>query len=417
MHRRSRLWLYLLLVAFFLGSILVPPVHATEKQNDCPIVLVHGFTGWGRDEMAGYLYWGGLGDIEADLNRHGYKTFTAAVGPFSSNWDRACELYAFIKGGTVDYGAAHAAKYGHARFGRTYPGIYPQWGEADPVTGKVNKIHLVGHSMGGQTIRMLIQLLENGSPEEMAATSPDQISPLFTRGKRWVLSATSVSTPHDGTTLADIVTGLIPCAQQIISMAAAAAGLGSEPIYDFKMDQWGLKRLPGESFASYANRVLSSPVWEDTKDISVWDLCPDGAKELNSWVKAAPDVYYFSIGTECTHKGLLTGHQEPNITMNPLFHLFAHQMGSYTRNDPYKVPIDRSWWKNDGVVNTVSMDGPKLGSSDTVKSYDGTPTPGVWQHLGTASNLDHMQIIGHYNVLPVYDRFRSLAALLSSLPN
>ena len=39
-------------------------------------------------------------------------------------------------------------KYGHKRYGRTYEGIMPDW---EP--GK--KIHLVGHSMGGQTIRLM----------------------------------------------------------------------------------------------------------------------------------------------------------------------------------------------------------------------------------------------------------------------
>ena len=38
---------------------------------------------------------------------------TAVVGPFSSNWDRAVELFYQIKGGCVDYGAAHAAANNH----------------------------------------------------------------------------------------------------------------------------------------------------------------------------------------------------------------------------------------------------------------------------------------------------------------
>lgn len=32
-----------------------------------------------------------------------------------------------LKGGTVDYGAAHAAKYGHERYGKTYEGVYEDW--------------------------------------------------------------------------------------------------------------------------------------------------------------------------------------------------------------------------------------------------------------------------------------------------
>jgi triacylglycerol lipase len=142
---------------------------AESNTNNYPIVLINGFAGWGRDEVLGYKYWGGFEDLEQVMTKSGYKTYTATVSPFSSNWDRACELYAYIKGGTVDYGAAHSSKYGHARYGRTYPGLYPNWGIT--VNNKINKVHLVGHSMGGQTARTLVQLLEKGSQEEKNATT------------------------------------------------------------------------------------------------------------------------------------------------------------------------------------------------------------------------------------------------------
>lgn len=45
----------------------------------------------------------------------------ASVSAFGSNYDRAVELYYYIKGGRVDYGAAHAAKYGHERYGKHTP--------------------------------------------------------------------------------------------------------------------------------------------------------------------------------------------------------------------------------------------------------------------------------------------------------
>jgi hypothetical protein len=32
----------------------------------------------------------------------------------------------YIKGGRVDYGQAHAEKYGHDRYGRTYTGVMPE---------------------------------------------------------------------------------------------------------------------------------------------------------------------------------------------------------------------------------------------------------------------------------------------------
>ncbi|MGE5453710.1 MAG: esterase/lipase family protein [Methylocystaceae bacterium] len=404
----------LVMILLLSCSLLFLPLTLTAqaaRTNNYSVVLVHGFAGWGKGELLGYNYWGGLGNIEADLTRQGYTTYTAAVGPFSSNWDRACELYAYIKGGKVDYGVAHAAKFGHSRFGRTFPGLINNWGEGDN-----RKVHLIGHSMGGQTIRTLVQLLEAGSAEEMAATQSSELSPLFTGGKSWVRSVTTVSTPNDGTTMANAINGAIPFAQQLIGMASSAAGLTNQQIYDFKLDQWGLKRASGESYASYSNRVWNSPIWTNSKDISAWDLSPNGARELNTWVKASPNVYYFSIGTEATHQELFGSHQIANITMNAFLWPFAAHMGAYTSNQPGSVLVNSSWWKNDGVVNLNSMDAPQVGSTDQVKPYSSIVQPGIWYYVRTAVNTDHMQIVGHYNILPFYYYFRDQANILGTLP-
>ncbi len=50
-------------------------------------------------------------NIRQDLEENGYKAYEASISAFGSNYDRAVELYYYIKGGRVDYGAAHAAKY------------------------------------------------------------------------------------------------------------------------------------------------------------------------------------------------------------------------------------------------------------------------------------------------------------------
>ena len=34
-------------------------------QNNYTIVLIHGFMGWGPNEMGGYRYWGGGGKTDA----------------------------------------------------------------------------------------------------------------------------------------------------------------------------------------------------------------------------------------------------------------------------------------------------------------------------------------------------------------
>lgn len=395
----------LLSFAIFLSVIVMPqPAYAAEKKgNKYPIVLCHGNAGWGRDEMLGYRYWGGLVDLQKKLADAGYPTYTAAVGPFSSNWDRACELYAYIKGGTVDYGEAHSKNHGHARYGKTFPGLYPEWGtETD---GGLNKIHLIAHSQGGQTSRMLIQLLEEGSEEEREGTQTN-LNPLFEGGKSWVASLTTLASPHNGTTLADVdIYKLKDFATYLISAAAAATGKGLEPVYDFKLDQWGLKRQSGESYTHYAKRVMKSSIWNGkVRDFSFWDLSTTGAAEQNAWVTAKDDVYYFSYATCATTEQRLTGHQigKP-LLMNPALFAPAAVIGLYTRTGKEQPDIDRTWWCNDGIVNTISAKGPSVNSTDEIVDYDGTPQIGKWNYMGV-KNLDHLAIvgIGKYNVTDLY---------------
>ncbi len=177
----------------------LPAEAALPRQNDYPIVLVHGFAGFG--ELAGVPYWGFAYNVPKDLKSRGYETIVASVGPFSSDWDRCCELYAELVGGTVDYGKVHSEKYGHARYGRTYPGMYPQFGTVDPDTGKRCKIHLIGHSMGGPTVRTFAAMLENGSAEERAGTPADELSPFFAGDKSgWIDGVLTIASPGDGTT-------------------------------------------------------------------------------------------------------------------------------------------------------------------------------------------------------------------------
>src|SRR5437879_1902776 len=92
---------------------------AAHAANNYPVVLVHGFLGFGPDKFkeSGFKYWGGFNDIAAHMQAyHGaHQVLAAAVGPVSSNWDRAAELYYQIKGGCVDYGSRHTARY--AQFG------------------------------------------------------------------------------------------------------------------------------------------------------------------------------------------------------------------------------------------------------------------------------------------------------------
>lgn len=405
------------ILLFVLGlSVMVLSVRAqAARQNSYPIILVHGLFGWDRDEVFNVKYWGGFhGDIQNDLNRQGFKTYTAAVGPVSSNWDRACELYAYIKGGTVDYGKAHSAKMGHARYGRTYPGLIKQWGSLND-ENEIQKIHLIGHSQGGQTIRLLAQLLAEGSLEEIQATPAHELSPLFQGKKNWVSSITALFAPHNGSPLADAI-GLVPVIENFIKIVAAMSGVREDQfLYDFKLDQWGLSRRPQESFLSYKKRILNSGIWR-TKDIASFDLSTDGAKEMNKITKIQPEIFYFSVAGKNTWEDIFTGYNYPQINMIEILKPAAAIIGSFTRNQPGRVKIDSTWWPNDGLVPVTSAKGPSVGSNDLISNYDGEAKLGRWNYMGLYLSTDHTAIVG-WNLQEPSKFFRSLAKKLSELPN
>ncbi len=408
------------------------------SRNQYPIILVHGFMGFERNTDNRYFYWGGTKDLQEELKKIGFDVRTAAAGPVSSNWDRACELYAYIKGGRVDYGKTHSNRFGHARFGRTYRGIYPEWGEIDPNTGQINKIHLISHSMGGQTVRTLAQLLREKTEDEFT----DNLRPgeLFTGDHTWISSITTISTPHDGTSLTRAVrrnpqlvynvlinltslhtkyislnkdfiedlktwniqnkNNLLP--EKIISAKENLQLLNigeDKKIFDINLDQWDIYPFEGETKEAYRKRIWESPVWNNTRDISSWDLSPEGAAELNGWVTASPEIYYFSWATEESINSKLNGWYLPELQMNPFLKTPAFFLGSYTDNKEAQIKtenpvVDKTWWENDGIVNTNSMDGPSLNSTDTIVSYSGNPVKGIWNYMGKLSSIDHGDIIG-----------------------
>ncbi len=378
---------------------LISPVYA--RPNDT-IVLVNGFLGIGRTEMSEVKYWGGVGqDYEEMMNKAGYPTVSVAVGPVSSNWDRALEAYYQLKGGCVDYGEAHAKRYGHERFGRCYEKpLLSAWDDE-------NRISIIAHSQGGQTARVLIHLLEYGDQAEQTA-SGEKTADIFKGGHAWVRSLTTLSTPHNGTTLTKCASAVTFNMEEQLVTGIAGLIQASEKLsalYDFKLDQWGVKRQPGEAYKSYRSRIKNSPIMKlpANKDLAMWDLSPEGARELNSRVKTSPKVYYFSISTASTQKDESTFEEYPVATSALIFLPAAHWMGSYRNLNPGpgEVKIDDTWAQNDSVVNTVSMKGPE---GSAIMPFNGKPVKGVWQDMGTWSTWDHMDIIGQTWMWNLLDR-------------
>jgi triacylglycerol lipase len=389
------------------------------RANFHGFVLVHGFLGFGGKGPAGLNYWGGRLDLIEELRARGYQAVAVQVGPISSNWDRACELFAQLRGGRVDYGQAHARAAGHQRFGRSCPGLLPEWGEDHPV-------HLVGHSMGGVTSRLLVQLLEEGDPAERAATPPEELNPLFAGGhtgeRAWVRSVTTLASPHDGTTLVyrfelasrglrRFGAGVYYRGVRAARRNRAARGLG----LDLQLEAWGLEPAPGEPMCRFRRRFVEAEDWWRSRDAGMWDCSPQGARELNLRVAARPGVYYFSWATEQTTRDPFSGRQVPEPGMGFLTYSLAAYMGGRGR--------DPAWWPNDGIVSTCSMDGPTSGSEDRIAVYAGEPKPGVWNFMGVLSSCDHLDVIGlpsacvrpaGYAGLPEF--YVAIAALLAGLP-
>jgi triacylglycerol lipase len=394
-----------------------PPIG--PRVNPAPIILMHGFTGWGRDEAFGFNYFGGLTDIQTHLRERDFITFTTAAGPFSSSWDRACEIFAQIKGGRVDYGQAHAEKHGHERFGRNYTGYYPEWGNIDKKTQKPLKIHLIGHSQGGLDSRIISQLLAKGDREEIKATPPNKISPFFTGGHNWILSVTTLSTPHDGTTLANNVARLLPKHQYLTAFIGATWSALGLPAYDWKLNQWGLERGKDEEFGEFTDRVTKSRFWRTSRDSAAWDVSPEGARENNRWVNAQPNVFYFSYSSQQTDESWFSDNHTPNMGMFSMFRPLSKWMGEYTQDSDNRVIIDEKWFPNDGIVNTISMDGPKISSTDKIIEYDKKPVLGAWNHMGNLNGWDHFDYLGMFNNNFADPRpfFGKLANYLGALPS
>ena len=169
------------------------PCHALPTPSST------GLAGWGSyDEQYRKLpYWGMYGgDVVEHLRGKGYDCVAASVDPMGSAWDRACELYAQLAGTRVDYGAAHAAEYGHERFGRDFFScpLIPTWSDD-------TRLVLISHSFGGATVRLLSELLTYGDEGERAATVPSDLSPLFAGGLGGrVHTVVALASPMNGTT-------------------------------------------------------------------------------------------------------------------------------------------------------------------------------------------------------------------------
>ena len=409
--KKSKKFLCLLLALVMAGSLLLLPAAAADTQQSgaerYPTIYVHGLMGWGEHDQiyAVTPYWGLTSDLMPYLTGKGYESYAASVGPLSSAWDRACELYAQLTGTTVDYGAAHAAEYDHARYGVTYDKpLFEGW-SAD------KKINLVGHSFGGATIRLFLDILADGSAEEQAAAKAagTEVSPFFQGGKAdWVYSLTTLAAPHNGTTFLECCGDMTQFAAEASTTMAKLLGISDfKGVYDFQLEQFGFYRKDGETVLEALDRVLHSDFLSHNDNV-FRDLTIDRALELNDDIEIQPNVYYFSYAGDKTRQSTLTGERTSAVDMTPLFVPFANQMcGYYDQTTAGGFRIDKSWAPNDGLVNTVSALYPTDSAGRCLTQSGKT---GCVQQDGY-SNVGYQP--GVWNVMPVrhYDHGNFIAGM------
>ena len=325
------------------------------KKLSYPIVFVHGMFGWGQNEGINRKapYWGATsGSITDFLTDDGIECYAASVGPMSSAWDQACELYAQLTGSRVDYGEAHSKKHGHNRYGRTYSRpLFEGWSAN-------KKIHLIGHSFGGNSSRMLAHLLAYGAPEEVEASK--DVSPLFLGEKEdLVCSVTAICSPLDGTKAYETAEKykLIKPLKFLAYNYAGIFGrvtLGHK-FADFHLEQFGLTDSPDNqsntSFVDAMKRMFN------TEDCIAYDMYAQGSKELNARIKILPSVYYFSYPFNAFD-------ENKKKPLNTDF-FFMKATSSLMIHDSKKS--DKPIIGNDGLVDVESAKHP---STEPFKEFD-----------------------------------------------
>ncbi len=381
-----------------------------EKTNNYPVVLVHGFLCWGDgSNINKFLPCFGLWNGNAKLSVYdaGLKCYTPHVGPFNSMWDRACILYAKLKGGRVDFGKVRSEKYGYQRYGETYEAMIPDWGELD-TEGKIKKINLVGHSFGGPTVRTLIHLLTEGSEEERAGTPEDELSDLFKGGKgNWVHSCTTLVATHNGVTLPDAARPLVDPLQYVIyTLGNLVSGTFISRLYNFDLDRFGItstkKHLPINMSA--IKHLIS------LKEGNIfYELDTTGGTVCTKDYKPYDNIYYFSYPARRTktHFGML---ELPTKDIWLPLRLFSIFECLYKSED-----YGREWQPNDGIVNVATSKAPIYEKQTDFVSNEACK-PGVW-HVMPLEWKDHTSYMGVGETAEDYDKFfKDIVERVTTLP-
>lgn len=381
-----------------------PLAHTIELSEDAdkyPFIFVHGMGGWGPADpfYEQSAYWGGglaVGtgvDLIKILNENGVEAYAPSVGPLSSAWDRACELYAQLAGTVVDYGEAHSKAHNHDRYGKDFTDkaiMGEPWNFQD-------KINLVGHSFGGETIRLFASLMAFGDADEIAA-SGDDTSELFKGGHSGVHSCITLSSPHNGSQVANMLVDpqVLMFFMGFAFNAMGAMGMDDVMPFVLNMGHFGLTPKEGEDTAKFDMKKIYA--FFKAQDNCGYDMTLAGAAKLNSRIKLDPNTYYYSYSTCATQEGAF-GRQWIIKTVTPIFAISSVLLALTQGMTIDGIKIEGDWAKNDGIVPLASSLYP-LSDAETALDYEDSLASGKaietgrWYYMDTMVGTDHFDFCG-----------------------
>ena len=405
MNKFAKLISVIIATIICISACIIPSFAEDERlvdksgfATDYPYIFVHGMGGWAPENEFYSMspYWGGGlwlsdNDLIKRLNDQGIEAYAPAVGPLSSAWDRACELYAQLVGGTVDYGAAHSAAHGHDRFGFTYePVMGESWNTQD-------KINLVGHSFGGATVRLFTSLMAFGCEEEIAATGA-QTSGLFTGGHDSIHSCITLSAPHNGTQVANMlydITGPYYILVMLYNLIGSVIG-NDFLVFSLQMGHFGLTPQQDEKRAKFSFDAINN--YYLSGDNCYYDMTLRGAAELNSKIRLSDSTYYYSYSSAATKTDIF-GKQLIYSTVTPIFYISSLMLRISEGKTYDGITIEGDWAVNDGIVPLKSARYP-LCDEATALSYEESIADGRaietgrWYYMETLTGTDHFDFCG-----------------------
>ncbi|EWZ28364.1 hypothetical protein FOZG_17931 [Fusarium oxysporum Fo47] len=379
---------------------LAKETERTAADKSIPIVFVPGFSGWGAPLFGALNYFGGVIDIPNLLADMGYTVIVAPVAPISTNWERACELYRQLTFGNTT-GRRRAIQFSNSPDFRNW-----KW-------DRDRKVHFVCHSQGGNTVRYLISLMANGAgtlhPTYFAEAGRDD----------WIISVTTLGTPHRGTTIINALESFLSRSrQQAVGLVARLFATASfyppeKRAYDLQLDHWGIRRNSGETFQGMLARMESVngsvSKWLNSSNNGLYDNSIEGVHNLSlKAINTSENIYYFSLSFHATDpfpeawpewgrdaidsfptniesfrsfvewvtKAVITrvlqelgydlalpnpGRYIPRKDVIPILLPSVYAMGSQELTQVQRDilgPNLGDWYQNDGIVNTESMSGP-----------------------------------------------------------